>query len=122
MLLAAKSLSGGLRRTTSRRCGGFAKEVARNIEKGEAPTFSGCFRIRLDENLDDLVAGVDLDTDSRVAKVHLVASPVLSSNDGVGHVVSFPGSVVSAASAYYRDARNPAVGVLNERETQSAVR
>ena len=39
--------------------------------------------IRFDENLDGLFAGVDLDTDSRVTKVDLVASPVLSPNDCV---------------------------------------
>jgi len=40
--------------------------------------------IRLDGNLDGLFAGVDLDTDSRIAKVDLMAASVLSSNDGVG--------------------------------------
>jgi hypothetical protein len=45
--------------------------------------------IRFDENLDGLFAGVDLNTDTRVAKVHLVASSVLSSNDGVGHCSLF---------------------------------
>ena len=33
-----KSLSGGLRGTSRRRRGGFAKEVARNVKNGEAPT------------------------------------------------------------------------------------
>ena len=72
---------------SSRRCGGgFAEQVAGNVEKREAPTF---FRhrieIRLDENLDGLFAGVDLDTDGSVAEVNLVASSVLASNDGVTH-------------------------------------
>ena len=74
-------------RGTSRRCGGgFAKQMAGNVEKGEAPTF---FRhrieIRLDENLDSLVAGINLDTNRRVAEIDLVASSVCSANDGVGH-------------------------------------
>jgi hypothetical protein len=84
--LAPKSLSGGFRGTTRRRCGGFAKEVARNIENGETPTpLRDRLEIRLDENLDGLFAGVHLDTDSRVAEVHLMAASVLSSNDGAGH-------------------------------------
>jgi hypothetical protein len=50
VLLAPKSLSGGFRGTTGRRCGGFAKEVPGNVEKGEAPTFPRVgFRIRFDE-------------------------------------------------------------------------
>jgi hypothetical protein len=47
----------------------------------------GAFRIRLDENLDRLFAGMNLDTNRRVAKFNLVASPVFSSNYGVGHWV-----------------------------------
>ena len=41
--------------------------------------------IRLDENLDGLFAGINLDTNRRVAEIDLVASPVFSSNNGVGH-------------------------------------
>jgi len=41
--------------------------------------------IRLDENLHCLLAGINLDTNRRVAKLNLVASSVCSSNDGVGH-------------------------------------
>jgi hypothetical protein len=78
----------------SRRClcgatrcctGGFAKLVTGNIENGKAPPpFWECLEIRLDKNLDRLFAGVNLNTNRRIAKVHLVASSVLSSNDGVG--------------------------------------
>jgi hypothetical protein len=73
---------------TSRRCGGsFAKQVAGNVEKRETSTF---FRerleIRRDENLHGLFAGINLDTNGRIAKFNLVASPVFSSNDGVGHM------------------------------------
>jgi len=72
---------------TSRRCGGgFAKQVAGNIENGEASTLlRDCLEIRLDENLDGLFAGINLDTNRRVAKFNLVASSVCSANDGVGH-------------------------------------
>jgi hypothetical protein len=67
------------------------------VEKGEAPTF---FRhrieIRLDENLDGLFAGINLDTKGRVAKVDLVPSPVLSSNDGGGIISRFQGSAVTS--------------------------
>jgi hypothetical protein len=76
-------------RGTSRHCGGsFAKQVAGNIENGEAPTLlRERFEIRLHENLDGLFAGVNLDTNGRVAKFNLVSSPVFSSNYGVGHWV-----------------------------------
>jgi hypothetical protein len=74
-------------RGTSRRCGGgFAEQVAGNVEKCEAPTLLWeILGIRLDENLDGLFAGINLDTNRRVAKVHLVASSVRSSNYGMGH-------------------------------------
>jgi hypothetical protein len=66
--------------------GGFAKLVAGNVENGEAPTFLWeRLKIRLDKNLDRLFTGINLDTNRRIAKVNLVASSVLSSNDGVGH-------------------------------------
>jgi hypothetical protein len=76
-----------MRDGTSRHCGGgFAKQVARNIEDGEAPTLLWeHLGIRLDENLDGLFAGINLDTNRRFAKVDLVLSSVRSSNDGVGH-------------------------------------
>jgi hypothetical protein len=47
---------------------------------------SRSFEVRLDENLDGLFAGVDLNSNGVVAKVHLVASSVLPSDDGVGIV------------------------------------
>jgi hypothetical protein len=75
-----------LRGTTRRRCGGFAKQVPGNVENGETPTPLGeRLEVRLDENLDGLFAGVDLDSNGVVAKVDLVASSVLSSNDGIRH-------------------------------------
>ena len=51
-------------RVASRRCGGsFAKQVAGNVEKGKAPTLlRERFEIRLDENLDGLFTGINLDT------------------------------------------------------------
>jgi hypothetical protein len=72
---------------TSRRCGGsFAKQVAGNVEKGETATLLGeRLKIRLDENLDGLFAGINLDTNGRVAEIDLVSSSVRSSNDGVRH-------------------------------------
>jgi hypothetical protein len=57
-----------------------------NVEKGETPTpLRAGLGIRLDENLNGLFAGVDLDTDWLVAEVDLVASSVFSSNDNVRH-------------------------------------
>ena len=72
-------------RGTSRRCGGgFAKQVAGNVEKSEAPTLLWeHVEIRLDENLDGLFAGINLDANRRSAKIDLVASSVRSANNGV---------------------------------------
>ena len=54
--------------------------------KREAPAFlRKRLEIRLDENLDGLFAGINLDTNRRVAEIDLVASSVRSSYDGVGH-------------------------------------
>jgi len=73
-------------RDTPRRCGGsFAEQVAGNV-KGEAPMrLWERPEIRLDENHDGLFAGINLDPNRCIAKVNLVASSVLSANDGVGH-------------------------------------
>jgi hypothetical protein len=60
--------------------------VAGNVEKGETPTPLGVrLENRLDENLDSLFAGIDLDPNGCVTEIDLVASSVRSSNDGVGH-------------------------------------
>jgi hypothetical protein len=75
-----------IRAGSSGRGGSFAKQVAGNVENGEAPTLL-CerFEIRLDENLDGLFAGINLYTNRRVAEIDLVSSSILSSNDGVGY-------------------------------------
>jgi hypothetical protein len=91
--LVAKSLvtarmQDGVRGTSSRCGSGFAKQMAGNVEKREAPTFfRHRIQIRLDENLDGLFAGINLDTKGRVAEIDLVSSSVFSSNYGVGHWV-----------------------------------
>jgi hypothetical protein len=60
-----------------------------NVENGEAPTLLWeRLEIGLDENLDGFFAGMNLDANRRIAKVNLVASPVLSSHDDVGHLPS----------------------------------
>ena len=75
-----------IRGTSRRGGGGFAKQVAGNVEKREAPTIlRERPEIRLDKNLDGLFAGINLDTNRRVAEIDLVASSVCSANDGVGH-------------------------------------
>jgi hypothetical protein len=92
--LVAKSLitprmQDGVRGTSSRCGGGFAKQVAGNVDKSEAPTFlRERIEIRLDENLDGLFAGINLDTNGRVAEIDLVSSSVSSANNGVGIIVS----------------------------------
>ena len=61
----AYSRRGGFRGTTRRRCGGLTKQVAGNVENGEtAMLLRERLEVRLDENLDGLVAGVGLDTDT----------------------------------------------------------
>jgi len=60
--------------------------VPENVEKGETATLlRERLEIRLDENLDGFFAGINLDTNRRVAEIDLVSSSVRSSNDGVGH-------------------------------------
>jgi hypothetical protein len=50
--LITATMQDGVRGTSSRCGGGFAKQVAGNVEKGEAPTLlRERFEIRLDENL-----------------------------------------------------------------------
>jgi len=89
--LVAKSfvtatMQDGVRGTSSRCDDGFAKQVAGNVEKREAPTLlRERLEIGLDENLDGLFAGINLDPNRRVAEIDLVASSVCSANDGVGH-------------------------------------
>jgi len=86
VLLALRSLGGRIGGAPGRCGGGLAKQMSGNVENGEASTLlREGFEVRLDENLDGLFAGVDLDTDSLVAEVDFVASSVLSSNDGVRH-------------------------------------
>ena len=73
-----------VRGTSRRGGGGFTKQVARNVERGEAPPLlRERLEIRLDENLDGLFARINLDTNARVAEIDLVSSSVRSSNDGV---------------------------------------
>ena len=85
-LLITSRMQTRIRGTSRRGGGGFAEQVAGNVEKGETATLLWKHvEIRLDENLDGLFAGVDLDTDGSVAEVNLVASSVLASNDGVTH-------------------------------------
>jgi hypothetical protein len=53
--------------------------VAGNVQKGEAPTLLWeRIEIRLDENLDSFLTGINLDTNGLVAKVNLVASNAVS--------------------------------------------
>jgi len=60
--------------------------MARNVEKSDEPTLlRERLEIRLNKYLYCLFTGVNLDANRRIAKVNLVASSVLSSNDGVRH-------------------------------------
>ena len=57
------------------------------LRRGNADALPG-LEIRLDENLDGLFAGMNLDPNRRVTKVNLMASSVSSANNGVGIIVS----------------------------------
>jgi hypothetical protein len=84
--LVTARMRDGVRGTSSRCGGGFAEQVAGNVEDGEAPSLlRERVEIRLDENLDGLFAGINLDTNRRVAEIDLVPWSVRSSYDGVGH-------------------------------------
>ena len=70
-----------------RRCTGcFAELVTWNMQKSEAALVLGKgLTVGLDNNLDGVFAGKDLDTDRSIPEVDLVTSSVVSSNDSVGH-------------------------------------
>jgi hypothetical protein len=96
-----------------------------DVEKREAPTFfRHCIEIRLDENLDGLFAGINLDTNGRIAEIDLVSSSVLSSNDGVRHCrTRLRGA---AATSGHRRPVSPQADILviitwNERAAESRV-
>jgi hypothetical protein len=60
--LVTPRMQDGARGTSCRYGGGFAKQVAGNVEKGEAPTLlRERLEIRLDENLDRFFAVINLD-------------------------------------------------------------
>jgi hypothetical protein len=69
-----------------RRCAGsFAELMARNVDNRKAPPFFWKrFKIRLDEDLNGITAGVNFDANGRIAKFNFVRSSVLSSNDRMG--------------------------------------
>jgi hypothetical protein len=129
-LLITSSTRTGIRGTSSRCGGGFAEQVARNVENGEATTFlRKRLEIRLDENLNGLFAGINLDTNGRVAKFNLVASSIRSSNDGVGHCrTRFKGSAVTSTQAPAalnrvrpRNRSTPCISLAMERQGQLAI-
>jgi len=74
-------------RGTSRGCAGsFAEPLAGNVEKSEAPpSLWERLETRLHIDFDRFFAGMDLHANRPVAKVDLVASSVLSSNDDMRH-------------------------------------
>jgi hypothetical protein len=66
--------------------GRFAEKVARDIEDRKAPPL---FRMRLevclDEYLHRFLAGVHFDPERRIAKINLVATTILSSDNRMRH-------------------------------------
>jgi hypothetical protein len=65
--------------------GSFTELMPGDVQNDEAPTlFRERLEIGLDRNLDGLITGKNLDANRRIAKVNLVASSALSSNDGYG--------------------------------------
>ena len=68
-----------------------AKQVPCDIEKDAAAAFFGMgLEIGLDKNLDCLVAGMDFDTDRRIAEIDFVPATIVSSKDRVRHLVLLP--------------------------------
>src|SRR6516162_4917712 len=64
------------------------KPVARNVQKGEtAALLRELLEVYFDENLNGLLARIDLDANGARRQVNLMASSVGSSNYGVGHWV-----------------------------------
>jgi len=78
-------------RGPSRGCGGgFAEQVTGNVEKGKAPTFIWKrLEIRLDENLNGLIAGVNLDSNRRAPKSTSWRRPFSPRIMAWGIIVSF---------------------------------
>jgi hypothetical protein len=69
--------------------GSFTELMPGDVQNDEAPTlFRERLEIGLDRNLDGLITGKNLDANRRIAKVNLVASSALSSNDGVWHGIT----------------------------------
>src|SRR6266567_334115 len=65
----------------------FAKKVAGDVDYCKPPSlFCKHLKIRLDEDLDRLLAGVDLNANRCSAKIHFVPATILSSNDGMRHL------------------------------------
>jgi hypothetical protein len=77
-------------RRTSRRCGGgFAEQVAGNVDNGEAPTIlRERLEIRLNEKLDGFLARINLDTNRCAAKLDLSASIIPPQMMAWGIIVS----------------------------------
>jgi hypothetical protein len=64
----------------------YAEQAAGNIDEGEAPMLlREPLEVGLDENLNGLLAGINLDTNRRVAKGRPRALSGFSANDGLGH-------------------------------------
>jgi hypothetical protein len=66
--------------------------LSRNIEYSEAPSLlRQRLEICLDENLNRFFARIDLDANRRIAEIYLVSATVVSSDNGVRHMISRPG-------------------------------
>jgi hypothetical protein len=63
-----------------------AEKVAWDVNYCKATSlFRQRLKICLDENLDGLAAGINLDTDRRIAKIDLMSATVVPTNNSVGH-------------------------------------
>jgi hypothetical protein len=60
----------------------FTEQMARHVNNYEPPSFF-CMRlvIRLDEDFDGFLAGVNFDAHRRIAKIHLVSTAILPTDD-----------------------------------------
>jgi hypothetical protein len=74
--------------TSRRLAGSFTEEVTWDVENRKPPPFLRVrLEIRLDEDLDGLLAGVYFEADRCIAEIHFMSATALSTNYGMRHLL-----------------------------------
>jgi hypothetical protein len=74
--------------TSRRLAGSFTEEVTWDVENRKTPPFLRVrLEIRLDEDLDGLLAGVYFEADRCIAEIHFMSATALSTNYGMRHLL-----------------------------------